>query len=173
MTERPWIFSFLEYFQGLYSSILTSYKNLIGVTKCNHIHWPLPIIMVNRKVRIKVLNTPLWYNSVQKTIKSFLIPNKSNRKKVIIHSNSCNRVSIKLVEKLESYLDTEPTLRTDCDVLTLVGTQSRAQKASTINGLINGFVGVNCNPDILLCATSGVIPLPHLIFSSFEYVLKC
>ena len=62
---------------------------------------------------------------------------------------------MKLVDKLESYLDTEPALRTDCDVLTLVGTQSRAQKASTINGFINGFDGVECNPDIL-CATSGV-----------------
>ena len=135
------------------TSILTSYENLIGV-KCNHIHWPSPINMVNRKVRIKMLYTPLWYNSVQKNVKSYLIPNKLKRKKVIIYSNSRKRV-IKLVDKLESYLDTEPALCTDCDVLTLVGTQSRAQKASTINGFINGFVGVDCNPDIL-CATSGV-----------------
>ena len=45
--------------------------------------------------------------------------------------------------------------RTDCDALTLVSTQSRAQKASTIGAFINGLVGVDCNLDIL-CATSGV-----------------
>ena len=135
------------------TSILKSYENLIGV-KCNHIHWPWPVNMMNKKARIKMLYTPLWYNSVQKTIKSYIIPNLLKRKKVIIYSNSRKRV-MKLVDKLESYLDTEHALRTDCNVLTLVGTQSRAQKAATINGFINGFDGVDCNPDIL-CATSGV-----------------
>ena len=100
--------------------------------------------------------TPLWYNSVQKTIKSYIIPkNPLKREKIIIYSNSRKRV-IKLVEKLEPYIDTEPALRTDCNVLTLVGTQTIAQKASTINGFINGFVKVDCNPDIL-CTTSGVV----------------
>ena len=67
-------------------------RNSIRV-KYNHIHWLSPINMVIRKVTIKVFYTPLWWNSVQKTIKSCLIPRKSNRKKVVIFSNYRNRVA--------------------------------------------------------------------------------
>ena len=59
------------------------------------------------------------------------------------------------MDKLETYLNTEPALRTNCDVLTLVGTPTREQKAEKINCFINGIPGVECNPNIL-CATSGV-----------------
>ena len=82
------------------TSILTSFENLIGV-KCNNIHWPsCPLEMVNRKVRIEVLYTPLWYLSVQKTIKFYVSHHETTLpNKVIIYSNSRKRILL-LVEKL-------------------------------------------------------------------------
>ena len=62
---------------------------------------------------------------------------------------------MKLVDKLESCLDTKPAFRTDCDILTLVSTQSRAQKSSTINAFMNGLVRVDFNPNTL-CAARGI-----------------
>ena len=106
---------------------------------------------------------------------SYLAPNKSNRKKVIIFSNSRNLV-VKLGEKLELCLDSEPAFRTYSDVLTLVGTQSRAQKASTINAFINGLVVVDCNPDIAhavsgvgkaLISCSGILAVCKFYFPPF------
>ena len=43
-------------------SILIAFENLIGV-KANQIHWPSPLNMVNRKVRIKVLYFTLHYGT--------------------------------------------------------------------------------------------------------------
>ena len=90
-------------------SVLSSFENLIGVKKCNNLHWPSPLEMMNRKVRMEVLyTTPLWYASVQKTIRFYLpdhatLPPTTN--KVMIYSNSRKRVLTLLVDKLENYLD--------------------------------------------------------------------
>ena len=41
-------------------SVRSSFENLICV-KCNSLHWPSPVqTMVNQKVRIEVVYTPLW-----------------------------------------------------------------------------------------------------------------
>ena len=134
-------------------SILIAFENLIGV-KANQIHWPSPLNMVNRKVRIEVLYTPLWYRSVKKSIKSYLLPHPTLPNKVIIYSNARTHVLV-LVEKLESYLDRQTELQTTCGVLTLVGTQNRQLNVVTIEAFINGIEGNESNLNIL-CATNGV-----------------
>ena len=119
--------------------------------KANQIHWPFPLNMINRKVRIEVLYTPLWYRSVKKSIKSYLLPHPTLPNKVIIYSNARTHVLV-LVEKLESYLDRQTELQTTCDVLTLVVTQNRQLKAATIEAFINGIEGNESNLNILaLC----------------------
>ena len=135
-------------------SVLSSFENLIGVKKCNNLHWPSPLEMMNRKVRMEVLyTTPLWYASVQKTIRFYLpdhatLPPTTN--KVMIYSNSRKRV-LTLVDKLENYLDGDDGLQ-DIDILTLVGTQTRAQKAATIDIFINVREHLEYKMNII-CAT--------------------
>ena len=132
-------------------SVRSSFENLIGV-KCNSIHWPSNLQMVNRKVRIEVVYTPLWYSSVQKTIAFYLPTHATLPNKVIIYSNARQRI-LKLVEKLENYLDAHEKFE-EIDVLTLVGTLSRAEKAATIKRFLNGMESeMKMN---ILCATSGV-----------------
>ena len=81
-------------------SVLSSFENLIGV-KCNNLHWPSPLEMMNRKVRMEVLyTTPLWYASVQKTIRFYLPNHATLPNKVMIYSNSRKRI-LTLVDKLE------------------------------------------------------------------------
>ena len=70
-----------------------------------------------------------------------------------LYSNSWIWILL-LVEKLENYFDGNGDLQA-CDMMTLVGTQTRAQKASTINVFVNGSDISEYNLDIL-CATSGV-----------------
>ena len=125
-------------------SILIAFENLIGAVKANQIHWPSPLnIMVNRKVWIEVLYTPLWYKSVKKRIKSYLrLPHPTLPNKIIIYSNVRTCILL-LVEKMESYLDRQTELQTTCDVLILVGTQKM---------FINGIEGNGLNLNILaLC----------------------
>ena len=86
--------------------------------------------MMNRKVRIEVVYTPLWYSSVQKTIAFYLPDHATLPNKVIIYSNVRQQI-LKLVEKLENYLDGDEKFD-EIDILTLVGTLSRAEKAATI-----------------------------------------
>ena len=133
-------------------SVRSSFEDLIGV-KCNSVHWPSPLEMKNRKVRIELMYTPLWYASVQKTI-AFYLPNHATLpNKVIIYSNARKRI-LKLVDKLENYLDGDNKFE-EIDVLTLVGTQTRAEKAAIINRFVNGREALGLNMNIL-CATSGV-----------------
>ena len=73
--------------------------------------------------------------------------------KVIIYSNSRQQILLS-VEKLENYFDGDDNLQA-CDVMTLVGTQTRAQKASIINVFINKSDELEYNLDVLY-ATSGV-----------------
>ena len=112
-----------------------------------------PLEMMNRKVRMEVLYTPLWYASVQKTIRFYLPNHATLPNKVMIYSNSRKRI-LTLVDKLEHYLDGDDGLQ-DIDILTLVGTQTRAQKAATIDIFINGREHLEYKMNIL-CATSGV-----------------
>ena len=62
---------------------------------------------------------------------------------------SCN-----LVKKLENYLDDDNKFE-EIDILTLVGTQTRAEKAAIINRFVNGREGLGPNMNII-CATSRV-----------------
>ena len=68
-------------------SVRSLFKNLIGV-KCNSLHWPSPLDMTNRKVRIEVVYSPLWYASVQKTIVFYLPKHATLPNKIIIYSNA-------------------------------------------------------------------------------------
>ena len=121
-------------------SVWCSFENLIGV-KCNSLHWPCsPLDMTNRKVLIEVVYTPLWSASVQKIIAFYLPQHATLPNKIIIYSNAMTRI-LKLVEKLENYLDGDNKFE-EIDVLTLVGTQIRAEKAATINRFVNGREGL-------------------------------
>ena len=133
-------------------SVRSSFENLIGV-KCNSLRWPSPLEMMNQKVRIEVVYTPLWYSSVQKTITFYLPDHATLPNKVIIYSNARQRI-LKLVEKLKNYLDGDEKFD-KIDILTLVGTLSRAEKAATIKRFINGMEALGTKMNIL-CATSGV-----------------
>ena len=73
------------------TSVRSSFESLIGV-KCNSVHWPSPLEMKNRKVRIEVVYTPLWYSSVQKTIAFYLPDHSMLPNKVIIYSNARQRI---------------------------------------------------------------------------------
>ena len=64
--------------------------------------------------------TPLWYASVQKTVAFYLPTHATLPNKVIIYSNARKQI-LKLVEKLENYLDCDAKFE-EIDVLTLVGT---------------------------------------------------
>ena len=97
--------------------------------------------------------TPLWYSSVQKTIAFYLPDHSTLRNKVIIYSNARQQI-LKLVEKLENYLDGDEKFD-EIDILTLVGTLSRAEKAATIKRFINGSEALGMKMNIL-SATSGV-----------------
>ena len=126
--------------------VWSSFKNLIGV-KCNSLHWPSPLETTNQKVRIEVMYTPLWYAFVQKTI-AFYLPNHATLpNKVIIYLNDRIRI-LKLVKKLENYLDGDNKFE-DIDILTLVGTQTRAEKAAIINQFVNGRERLGPNMNIL------------------------
>ena len=61
---------------------------------------------------------------------------------------------MKLVDKLETYLDGDEKFE-KIDVLTLVGTQTRAEKVAKIKRFLNGSERSGSNMNIL-CATSGV-----------------
>ena len=115
--------------------------------------WPSPLDMTNRKVRIEVVYSPLWYASVQKTIAFYLPEHATLPNKIIIYSNARTRI-LKLVENLENYLDADNKFE-EINVLTLVGTQTRAEKAAIINGFVNGREALEKRMNIL-CATSGV-----------------
>jgi superfamily II DNA helicase RecQ len=73
--------------------------------------------------------------------------------KAVVYSNK--RIKIcSFAERLEDYLDSENVLFHH-DVLTLVGTLSRDEKAQIINLFVNGTTEPELNPNIL-CATSSV-----------------
>lgn len=133
-------------------SVKSSFEELIGVT-CNDVHWPSAVEMMNRNVRIDVLYTPLWYASVKKTIGVYLSDDPILPNKVMVYSNSRQRI-LSLVDKLEIYLDEHEKFE-DIDVLTLVGTQPREEKAATIDLFINDRTDLQLKMNIL-CATSGV-----------------
>ena len=127
-------------------SVRSSFENLIGV-KCNSLHWPSPLEMTNRKVRIEVVYTPLWYASVKKMIAFYLPQHATLPNKVIIYSNARTQI-LKLVKKLENYLDGDNKFE-EIDVSTLVGTQTRAEKAAIINQFVNGRERLGPNMNIL------------------------
>ena len=95
------------------------------------------------------------YLSMQKTIEFYILPHATLPNKVIVYSNSRERILLLLVKNLENYFDGDDDLQACDDVMTLVGTQTSAQKASTINVFINGSDKLEYNLDVL-CATSGV-----------------
>ena len=105
------------------------------------------------KVSIVVLYTGQWYHSVEKVIKQDVLPTESLPCKVIIYSNARSRL-VELVEKLSRYFDSNDTLES-CNILSLVGAQTRAQKATTIDTFVNGSSNLPYKYDVL-CATSSV-----------------
>lgn len=74
-------------------------------------------------------------------------------KKCIIYRNSWKKI-LELTEKLEDYLESEDLLYKN-DIITLVGTQTKEEKAQLIKLFVSERNEINQNANILV-ATSGV-----------------
>jgi hypothetical protein len=118
-------------------SIALSFENLIGV-KFNSKHWPTPIGMMHRSVRIEAKYTTCPAALVKKAIREPLRPNLDHPglpNKVIVYSNSRRKI-VQFSEQLGEEFDHHDDLQ-NYDIITLVGTLKRHQKAMFINRFIN------------------------------------
>ena len=134
--------------------IQSSVQEIFGV-ELNCSHWPSPVEMMHRSVSIHVSYTSRPFQYVSKTIKNNLSVHPSLPNKVIVYSN-CRVCIFNFAEKLEKLLDMDDDFR-NVDVLTLVGTLTKEEKAEYIRLFVNGSNRVNCSLDMrVLCATSSV-----------------
>ena len=111
--------------------------------------------MMHRSVGIHVSYTTRAFQYVGKTIKDNLAVHPTLPNKVIVYSN--RRVRIwNFAEKLEKLLDGDDNCK-KVDVLTLVGTITKEEKAAYIRMFVNGSSNPNSTLDMrVLCATSSV-----------------
>ena len=103
-------------------SIALSFENLIGV-KFNSKHWPTPIGMMHRSVRIEAKYTTCPAALVKKAIREPLRPNLDHPglpNKVIVYSNSRRKI-VQFSEQLGEEFDHHDDLQ-NYDIITLVGT---------------------------------------------------
>ena len=134
--------------------IESSIQDMFGI-ELNRSHWPSPIEMMHRSVSIYVSYTSRPFQYVSKTIKSNIAIHPSLANKVIVYSNRRVRI-FNFAEKLEKLLDMDDDFK-KIDVLTLVGTLTKEEKAEYIRLFVNGSSRPNCSLDMrVLCATSGV-----------------
>jgi superfamily II DNA helicase RecQ len=136
-------------------SIVLSFENLIGI-KFDSKHWPTPNGMMHRSVRIEANYTTCSAALVKKTIREPLRPNLNHpglTNKVIVYSNSRRKI-VQFSEQLGEEFDHHDDLQ-NYDIITLVGTLKRQQKAMFINKFINMADTGDFKPQVL-CATSGV-----------------
>ena len=136
------------------SLIAADIQTMFGI-EFNRSHWPPPIDMVHRSVKVNVTYTTRAFQHIQKTIKKDLTVHPTLPNKVIVYSNRRIRI-FNFAEKLEKFLDADPDFKT-VDVLTLTGTLTKEEKASFIRMFINGSSKADSTLDMrVLCATSGV-----------------
>jgi len=137
------------------STHIVSTLQLMFDIQFNAVHWPAAADMKHRSVKVMVQYTSRAFQYVSSTIKSQITPHPTLPNKVIIYSNCRVRIQ-NFSDKLETLLDKDPLLRC-VDVLTLVGTFTKEEKAANIRLFLNGSVSDTSKTDVrVLCATSGV-----------------
>jgi superfamily II DNA helicase RecQ len=136
-------------------SIHDSFQMLIGGRNWQFTDrdWPGAFFMQHRSVSLNFKYTTQASANVKKHLKSMLEEDNSLPKKCIVYSNFRRRVQ-DFSQDLAEYLDTSAST-THFDIITLIGTQFREQKAKYINCFISDNTTEAFNPHIL-CATSGV-----------------
>ena len=134
--------------------ITSTLQTMFGI-QFNGVHWPDAANMKHRKVKVILQYTSRAFQYVSSNIKSSLAPHPTLPNKVIVYSNRRTRIE-NFAEKLEALLDKDPIHRS-IDVLTLVGTLTKEEKAANIRLFLNGSVIDTSTTDVrVLCATSGV-----------------
>ena len=137
------------------ASIASSFESLMGI-KFDAKDWPTSIGMMHRSVRIEAKYTTCPAALVKKAIREPLRPVPANPdlpNKVIVYSNSRRKI-VQFSEQLGEEFDHHDDLQ-DYDIITLVGTLKRQQKAMFITKFINMADSDDFKPRVL-CATSGV-----------------
>jgi superfamily II DNA helicase RecQ len=131
------------------SRIKRAFESLIGVQITDD-HWPSAKQMVNRKVKINVHYSSKPLPLITRSLKPLIMSTPPLPNKVIVYSNQRTKIMF-CAERLEDFYDNDDDL---CgrDVVTLVGTLTREEKAH----LINVFLDSNETNLNVLCATSGV-----------------
>ena len=119
-------------------------------------HWPSPSMMSHRAVGIEARYTHHHFSLLKRTIAAAIKPTPSRpgiQRKVIIYMPARMR-ALSTSERLGQFLDTLPNLHM-IDIITLVGTMTKEEKAFYTNTFLSQTPTNKYNPHIL-CATSGV-----------------
>ena len=119
-------------------------------------HWPSPLMMSHRSVGIEARYTHHHFSLLKRTIADAIRPSPSRpsvQRKVIIYTPARSRAK-STSERLGHHLDTMSELN-KIDIITLVGTMTKEEKAFYTNVFLSDKVTDKYNPHIL-CATSGV-----------------
>ena len=129
-------------------------------------HWPSPLMMSHRSVAIDARYTHHHFSLLKHTIADAIKPTALRpgvQRKVIIYTPA--RICAKsTLDHLCDHLDTMPNLH-KIDIVTLVGTMTKEEKAFYTNIFLTDAKNNKYNPHIM-CATSGVgnvgIDLPQI-----------
>ena len=121
----------------------------------NSLTWPSANEMAHRSVSIDTKYTTKPFQYVTKTFKAMISDSDGNLpSKVIVYSNTRERI-ITFAENIRKRMNSDVDMK-DIDVITLIGTLTKEEKARLIRIFVNGS---QQHPDLkirLLCATSGV-----------------
>ena len=133
------------------SRIKESLESMLDM-RINYVHWPSPLEMVNRNVKLNITYSTKWLHSIKQSLKSNLTGDPELPTKVIIYSNQRTKI-LSCADNIETFLDGDELL-CDMDVIRLVGTLHRDEKTELINMFLDDSEGSNSLN--ILCATSGV-----------------
>jgi superfamily II DNA/RNA helicase len=114
-------------------------------------NWPVPAQMRHRRVRIIVAYTDRSFAALKKDVVPRLL-SYPPQAKFIVYSNSCSKIE-KVEIKLADCLDSNDDF-SKIDIVCLVGTLTKEQKAHYIDVFVNGSPGFNPR---FLVATSGAV----------------
>ena len=124
----------------------------LQINSCN---WPSSNEMKHRCVSIDTRYTTKPFQFVMRTFKSMITPcDDGLPNKVIVYSNTRERI-LNFAESIRKRMNSDPVMRS-IDIISLVGTFTKEEKAKKIRSFVNGFYK---HPELklnLLCATSGV-----------------
>ena len=101
----------------------------------NSNHWPSPYEMANRNVKLNVIYGNQQIRFVTRSIKAHVTKTPPHANKVIVYSNQHTKI-VNCAEKLEHMFDEDNDL-CNHDVLTLVGTLTKQEKAQFINSFLD------------------------------------